>query len=86
MARSPNDFVRAPVADSRRCSIVVGVATRRFIQLPPEERRASGPVDAWFFVDAEDEVPVLLDRIVTCVMVAWAVVIFGGMTYLAAVL
>lgn len=65
--------------------MVVTVRAEYFIELPPAERRPDGPFDIPFSV-IEGDILLPVDRIVTCVMVVWAVTIFAGMSYLAAVL
>ena len=75
----------AVVPDSFRRSLIVLVPEASFIESPREETRGSG-----FYreipLGACDEIGLSVDRIVTCVMVVWAVSIFVGMSYLAAVI
>ena len=79
------DAIGTVVPDSFRRSLIVLVPGVSLIEAPRQEMRGSG-----FYREIPifpcDEIGPSVDRIVTCVMVVWAVSIFVGMSYLAAVI
>jgi hypothetical protein len=85
MPGGSHDVWGALLDDSLRGSLVLGLPARAFIQHPPVECRPAGPFEEVVTV-MPDEMGIAVDRLVTCVMVAWAVSIFVGMSYLAAII
>jgi hypothetical protein len=83
--RPSHDVPGTIYADTKRRSVVIVVATESFVRAPFDERLGSGQVRELRIVPYEP-VGMLTDRIVTCVMVAWALTIFVGMSCLAALI
>jgi hypothetical protein len=85
MAGRSHEVWGTVLCDSQRGSFVLGLPAGAFIQHPPDECRSLGPFEVIATV-AQDDIVLAVDRLVTCVMVAWAVTIFVGMSYLAAII
>jgi hypothetical protein len=71
--------------DSRRKSLIVVASPHVFLTPPVPEVRSAGPFSEVPIMPI-DELGITMDRFVTCVMVVWAVSIFVGMSYLAAII
>jgi len=85
MFERSHEISGALLRDSARRSLVVTVPASTFVLLPVAEIRAGGPVREVPLV-TPDDLWMSADKIVTCVMVVWAVTIFAGMGFLAAVI
>ncbi|MBV9646439.1 MAG: hypothetical protein JO043_03150 [Candidatus Eremiobacteraeota bacterium] len=77
------DLCGAVIADSFRRSVIVLAPESCFIERAVDERRSCGLIRE--VIVPEETLPPV-DRLVTGVMLVWAVSIFVGMSYLAAII
>ena len=77
-----HDELGVLLRDSARRSLIVALPTQAFVSPPLDERRCLGAIRV-VRIAPVDDMWLSVDKLVTCIMIIWAVTIFAGMTYLA---